>query len=168
MFTSLTSNVVDNGSEDKTKFKPGLSKQSIEVAKDSDKSTKTAQSKISSKPSILVMEDEKPLANALRLKLSNNGFNVQVAEDGKVGLELMKNNKYDLILLDLVMPVIDGFGVLEEMVKRGDETYVFVTSNLSQVEDKQRVEKLGVDHFFVKSDTSLAEIIDFINEFLNN
>ena len=64
---------------------------------------------------ILVVEDEIPLANALSAKLTKAGFNTTIAADGKIAQEMMGKSKFDLILLDLVMPVMDGFTFLKNI-----------------------------------------------------
>ena len=65
----------------------------------------------------------------------------------------------DLIILDLVMPKIDGFSFLETIKKKKVKTPVFVISNLSQGEDEKRARDLGAREYFTKSDISLAEIV---------
>ncbi len=114
------------------------------------------------KPTILIVEDEKPLAKALYLKLTHAGFDVKCAYDGEEALEALMDKKYDLITLDLIIPKIDGFKVLEEIASQKMNARVIVASNLSQEEDFKRAKELGVEFFFVKSNTSLAEIIEKI------
>ena len=69
------------------------------------------------KKRILIAEDEKSMARALELKLNSAGYDTKVAYDGNQALDVLKTEKYDLVLLDLMMPAVDGFGVLEEMKK---------------------------------------------------
>jgi DNA-binding response OmpR family regulator len=118
----------------------------------------------SSPRKILIVEDEKSLARALELKLSSSGFKVRVAKNGQEALDFLKSNKFDLVLLDLIMPVMSGFDVLEKMRKNNDKTPVVVTSNLGQEEDLEKVKKLGVLNYFVKSDVSIVDIIKYIKE----
>lgn len=115
---------------------------------------------------ILVAEDEKPLAHAMELKLTNAGYEVTVANDGDQAIQYLKNNKYDLLLLDLIMPVSDGFNVLQNMKNSKNNTPVIVMSNLSQEEDKIKTTHFGVKDFFIKSDTSLAELISKIQTYI--
>ncbi len=115
---------------------------------------------------ILIIEDEKPMALALELKLSHSGFEAKRAPNGEEGLALMEKENFDLVLLDLVMPKMDGFGVLEEMKKRGIKTPVMVQTNLSQVEDEKRAKEYGVKGFFIKSNTPIKEIVEEIRNFL--
>jgi DNA-binding response OmpR family regulator len=117
---------------------------------------------------ILVSEDEKPLAHALELKLKSAGYEVMVAENGEMALDLLKQHTFDLVLLDLVMPKKDGFGVLTELQERGDKTPVIVSSNLSQEEDIKRAKSMGAVDFFIKSDTALVDIVKKVNTYLQN
>jgi OmpR family response regulator RpaB len=115
---------------------------------------------------ILIAEDDTSLSKALRLKLKSLGFEVDVAEDGEAALTLIRSKSFDLMLLDLMMPQLDGFGVLEELKKVKHRPVVFVNSNLSQASDKARAMKLGADEYLVKSDVSLKEIVEKITKAL--
>lgn len=112
---------------------------------------------------ILIAEDEKPLAHALALKLTHEGYDVTVAADGQECVELLISNQssqFDLLLLDLIMPVMDGFQVLQEISKIQNKPAVFVLSNLSQQEDEKRALEAGAKKFFIKSDTPLTTIVE--------
>jgi DNA-binding response OmpR family regulator len=115
---------------------------------------------------LLLAEDERSIARALKLKLELSGFAVEIVTNGEDALNILKKQKIDLLLLDIMMPKIDGFSVMEEMKKRKDKTPIIVLSNLSQVDDIKRAKDLGAIDFFVKSNTPLAEIISKINNFL--
>ena len=62
---------------------------------------------------ILIVDDEKPILNLIRISLSNAGYWCETAEDGNQALEKIDNGKYDLILLDIMLPEVDGFELLE-------------------------------------------------------
>lgn len=109
---------------------------------------------------ILIAEDEKPMANALSLKLQSAGFETYVAGDGEEALAAVTETHYDLVILDLVMPKKDGFYVLEELKKLNITTPIIVASNLGQEEDKNKAKDLGACDYFIKSDTTLATIIE--------
>jgi DNA-binding response OmpR family regulator len=111
---------------------------------------------------ILIIEDEKPLAHALELKLTHDGFEVFIGANGEDGLAILEKEKFALILLDLVMPKLDGFKVLERIKERKIDTPVAVLTNLSQLEDEKRARELGAVGFFVKSNTPIAEIIEWV------
>ena len=114
---------------------------------------------------ILIIEDEKPMAHALELKLTHVGFEAHTAPNGEEGLALLEKENFDLVLLDLVMPKLDGFAVLAEIKKKGIKTPVMVQTNLSQENDEKRAKELGAKGFFIKSNTPIAEIVEQIKNF---
>lgn len=123
--------------------------------------------KKSNKFTVLVAEDEKPLSRALELKLTNQGYNVLVAFDGEEAVEKLKNNKVDLAILDIVMPKLDGFGVLTKIKELKIKVHSVVISNLSQDEDKAKAMGLGASEYFIKSDIPISDIVSYINKTLN-
>ncbi|MCA9364670.1 MAG: response regulator [Candidatus Moranbacteria bacterium] len=117
---------------------------------------------------ILIAEDETPMANALRLKLEHSGYEVSIAGDGEEAVRLLSDGHFDLALLDLVMPKKDGFSVLAFLQESKEiTTPAIVASNLGQTEDRGRAESLGAIDYFVKSDISLADILDKVNNFFS-
>jgi DNA-binding response OmpR family regulator len=118
------------------------------------------------KKKVLIIEDEKPMAHALELKLSNAGFETCVAGNGEEGLAALKKQKCDVVLLDLIMPKMDGFSVLRQLQKDENPTPIIVLSNLGQEDDQKRSIKLGAKGFFIKSNMGIAEIVDAVKEFL--
>ncbi len=111
------------------------------------------------KKKILIIEDEKPLAHALSLKLSHEGFDVVTTESGEEGLQFLANETFDLVLTDLIIPGVDGFKVLETIQEKKMKIPVIVITNLNQEEDKKRVFDLGASSFFVKSNSPISEIV---------
>jgi DNA-binding response OmpR family regulator len=114
---------------------------------------------------LLLAEDERAIAKALQLKLSISGFEIEVVNNGEDALSALKDRKFDLLLLDIMMPKMDGFTVMEEMKKLKNKTPVIILSNLSQEDDAKRAKELGAVDFFIKSNTPLTEIISKINNF---
>jgi DNA-binding response OmpR family regulator len=117
---------------------------------------------------ILVAEDDKYLANAYRVKLVKSGFEIKIASDGVEALTILKDFTPDLILLDLVMPIKDGFTTLQE-IKNDSKLKtipVIIASNLGQKEDIDRGIALGAVDYIVKSDMSLEDIITKVNTVL--
>jgi DNA-binding response OmpR family regulator len=112
---------------------------------------------------ILIVEDEKPLAHALELKLTHEGYSVHVEMTGAAGLKEALTGQYGLILLDLIMPEIDGFAVLQGMKDKGVTTPTVVLSNLGQDEDRQRALGLGAKGYFVKANTPIVEIVKTVH-----
>jgi len=116
--------------------------------------------------SILIIEDEKPLSHALKLKLTHEGYNVTVAENGEDGLQAVEHGTFDLILIDIIMPKMDGFTVLGRLHELGKSSNVIVLSNLGQKEDIEKAKELGVKEYMVKSNTPISRIVNSINTFL--
>ncbi len=119
------------------------------------------------KKKILVGEDEKAIALALEHKLTHEGFDVVLAENGEQVLQKLEKDKFDLLLLDLIMPKMDGFAVLKEIKEKNIVLPVIITSNLGQEEDKNRVKNFGVADYLIKSNVSIMEIVLKIKEFLD-
>lgn len=117
---------------------------------------------------ILIVEDDKFLANAHRVKLTKSGFETVVAYDGAAAIDALKTFTPDLILLDLIIPVKDGFTVLTEIKQNANlkSVPVIVTSNLSQKEDVDRAMKIGATDYMVKSNIDLNDLIKKIDKYL--
>ena len=113
---------------------------------------------------VLIIEDEEALSTALQLKLSSAGFNVTVILNGKDGLETALSGSFDLILLDLILPLIDGFTILGKLKEAGKKTPVIVLSNLSQAEDVEKAKNLGALDYLVKSDIQLSKVLEYVQK----
>lgn len=111
---------------------------------------------------VLVVEDDKFLANAYKLKLTKSGYEVSVSSDGQEALDFMAESVPDIVLLDLIMPNMDGFATLSEMnnVEKLKNVPVVVASNLGQKEDIDRAKELGAKDFIIKSNVSIEDIVD--------
>jgi len=114
------------------------------------------------KKKILIVEDERPLAHALELKMTHEGYETTVASTGEEGLKEASSGKYDLILLDLILPGIDGFTILSELKNKKAKTVVIVLSNLGQDEDRKKAEEFGAKQYLVKSNVPLADIVKVV------
>lgn len=114
---------------------------------------------------VLIVEDERPMANALELKLNKSGFKAKAVFDGDSAVDILSKEKYDLVLLDLIMPKIDGFEVMKKMRDLKNDAKVIVLSNLSQEEDRTKAMAMGALDYFVKSDTPIAEIVKKVSDF---
>ena len=117
---------------------------------------------------ILLVEDDRFLRRACEASLRQRGFTVATAADGEEALRLVKDERPDLILLDMLMPKLSGIDVLRAL--RGDATTrdirVLVLSNSSREQDMAEVKKLGVVGYFVKADLSLKDLGDKIARLL--
>lgn len=113
---------------------------------------------------ILVVENVRVLVEALEAKLTRDGYEVKAALDGEKALEIMAKEHFDVIILDLIMPHVDGFAVLREMKKRNITSPVLVASNLGEQEQINYAKALGATDYLVKSETPLTEIIERIKK----
>jgi len=118
---------------------------------------------------VLVVEDEEILRDVLKDRLLEEGWAVDVAEDGEKATEMIKNNKYNVILLDLLLPRKSGFDVLEEIKNdahlKENNGIVIVLSNLGGDDDVKRALGLGAVDYFVKTQHPIAEVIDKIKKY---
>ena len=106
------------------------------------------------KKKVLIIEDEKPLARTLKLKFEKSGYLVKVITNGFEALADVKKGKYDLVLLDLMLPQVNGFEILQGFEIKKIKIPVFVMSNLGQPEDIKKAKKLGAKKYFVKTNIS--------------
>jgi DNA-binding response OmpR family regulator len=113
------------------------------------------------KNKILVIEDEKPLLNALSAKLQMEGFEIIEAENGKDGLKSALREKPDLILLDIILPKMDGITVLENLRKDswGKKAKVIILTNLSDWSNTSKAVNLNVHDYLVKSDWQIKDVV---------
>jgi CheY-like chemotaxis protein len=109
---------------------------------------------------ILIVDDEPQLILALSHKLTHDGYQVSSAHNGRECLDTLAKQNFDLILLDLVMPIMDGFETLKRLRTKPNTPPIIALSNLGQKEDKDRALGLGAKEFLIKSNTPLAEIVE--------
>jgi two-component system, OmpR family, alkaline phosphatase synthesis response regulator PhoP len=120
------------------------------------------------KPVVLVVEDDTFLSSVHKNKLTKEGFETLIAANGEEALKMAAEKKPDIILLDLIMPVKDGFETLEELKKNPSlkNIKVVILSNLSQDEDKKRVLEMGAVDYVVKANVAFREIVDLVKKHL--
>ncbi len=117
---------------------------------------------------ILFIEDEQALQKTFGDLLKSEGYEMISALDGEAGLRIAKLKKPDLILLDLVLPRVDGFDVLKEIKKDPQlkDIPVIILTNLERIEDVQKAIELGATTYLIKAQYSLKEIIEKIKSAL--
>lgn len=113
---------------------------------------------------ILIVEDTVPLADVMKRKLEDSGYEATIVEDGVKAMKEIETGKYNLMLLDLVMPHMDGFTVLEKLKKMKSPLPVIVATNLGQPEDEERVKGLGAKDYIIKADVPLTEIVERVRK----
>jgi len=117
---------------------------------------------------ILVIEDDKFLRELISQKLIKENFEVSEAVDGEEGIKKINEEKPDLILLDLILPGIDGFEVLARMRKEStlSSIPVIILSNLGQKDDVEKGLKMGAADYLIKAHFTPGEIIEKIKAVL--
>lgn len=118
---------------------------------------------------ILFIEDEEALQKSLNKMLELEGFQVSSAYDGQAGLETAQKESPDLILLDLILPKIDGFEVLKRLKTdpKTKDIAVIILTNLEQVQSVEKLIEYGPINYLVKANYTLEEIVQKIKETLN-
>lgn len=111
---------------------------------------------------ILIIEDDKFLRELISRKLIQEGYNISEAVDGEEGIKKIKAEKPNLVLLDLILPGIDGFEVLSQKKEDPDLSLipVIILSNLGQKEDVEKGLKLGAVDYLIKAHFTPGEIIE--------
>jgi len=118
---------------------------------------------------ILFIEDESALQKTFGDILEEKGYEMVSALDGEIGLKLAQEKKPDLILLDLILPKMDGFEVLKNL-KETSETKdipVIILTNLERMEDVERALELGATTYLVKANYTLEEVIEKVKQALS-
>ncbi|MCK4540460.1 response regulator [Candidatus Parcubacteria bacterium] len=117
---------------------------------------------------ILLAEDDKFISKAYQDGLGRAGFKVITAYDGNETLKKAREEKPDVVLLDLIMPEKNGFEALEEIKADNDlkNIPIIILSNLGQDSDIQRGRDLGANDYLIKSNFSIREIIEKIKEYV--
>ena len=116
---------------------------------------------------ILIAEDDSFLVKMLKLNLEEiEDVNVAIAANGEIAIEKIDESLPDLLLLDLLMPKIDGFSVLEHIKEKGLDVPIVILSNLSQEIDQKKCNELGCKDYFVKSDMDVDELVKKLQTYL--
>ena len=119
------------------------------------------------KKKILIIEDEATLQKALSDTLIKEGYEVVSAIDGLIGLDLARSENPDLILLDIILPGMDGFDVLRNIKQKDNsEVPVIILTNLSDLDDIQKALDIGATTYLVKADFHLVDVLKKVEEVL--
>lgn len=117
---------------------------------------------------ILIIEDDDFLRSLAVTKLEKEGFTVAMAADGKAGIDQVAKDLPDLVILDLMLPVMDGFAVLEHLKSDGaaKAAKVIVFSNLGEDADIKKCLDMGADDYLIKANFTLDELVEKIKGLL--
>ena len=100
--------------------------------------------------SILVIEDEKRVADLLKIGLEENGYQAMVAYDGEMGLRLFQNNAFQLVISDIILPKLNGFEVCQQIRQHDEQTPILMLTALGTADDKLEGFDVGADDYMVK------------------
>lgn len=119
---------------------------------------------------ILIIEDDDFFRELIRKKLTSKDFSFLEAVNGETGIEMMEEKKPDLVLLDLLLPNIDGFEVVTQIKSDPEISHIpiIVLSNLGQKEDIDRALKLGASDYLIKSQFDIDQVIEKITNVLQS
>ncbi len=111
---------------------------------------------------ILLIEDEKIMINLLRKKLTGEGYDVTIARNGEEGLETMRELNPDVVLLDIIMPKMGGFEVMQEMKKDPElsKIPIIIVSNSGQPVELSKAKELGARDWLIKTEFDPQEVVD--------
>ena len=117
---------------------------------------------------IAIIEDDQAISQMYRIKFETEGYDVETAENGKLGLELIKTMRPDIILLDLMMPVMAGDEMLAKLrdTSWGKDMKVIVLTNVGEQEIPEPVKKLGVSAVILKADMTPRQVAELVKKHL--
>lgn len=113
---------------------------------------------------IAIIEDDQAISQMYRLKFEAEGYDVETADNGKLGLELAKQMKPDIILLDLMMPEMTGDEMLDKLRKTdwGQDIKVIILTNMGEQEAPPILRELGVKRFIVKAEMTPRQVAEMV------
>jgi DNA-binding response OmpR family regulator len=117
-------------------------------------------------PKILIVEDDIELIEIYEIIFTQEDFEVKIAYDGKQGLAMLRSFRPDVILLDIMMPEMDGFEFIKKVRADKNPVKIVVNSNLSQDDEIKKAMELGANKYLCKSDNDPHQLVAKIDEFL--
>ncbi len=118
---------------------------------------------------IAIIEDDVAISQMYRIKFESEGYEVETAENGKLGLALIEEMKPDIVLLDLMMPEMTGDQMLIELRKKswGKDTRVIILTNMGESEAPAIVKELGVKQFILKANMTPRQVAEIVKKELS-
>lgn len=115
---------------------------------------------------ILIVENEQDLRETLKQTLAEKGYGVLEASNGSECLEIIQNEDVDLVLLDILMPVMDGIQVLEELKDVHESPMIIILTNKEDLETLSKIVSSNIFKYIIKADHSLDDIVGVVKEAL--
>lgn len=119
---------------------------------------------------IAIIEDDLAISQMYRIKFEAEGYAVEIAENGKLGLELVESFKPDIILLDIMMPEMTGDEMLKKLRKTdwGKDTKVIILTNMGEQESPAGLQELNVSSFIVKAEMTPRQVAELVKNTLQS
>lgn len=117
---------------------------------------------------VLLVEDDPMIIDMYKLRLEEEGYEAIITDKGSQALELAKSEKPDIVLLDIILPEVDGFSVLSSLKSETatKKIPVIIMTNLGQESDQEKGQQLGAEEYFVKAQHTPADVINVIKKYL--
>lgn len=115
------------------------------------------------KPDILIAEDDPVLRNLYVKKFSVSGFPIRAVEDGEQALAALQERFPQVLVLDIHMPKVDGFQVLEQYPKNKRSFPVVMLTNFADEKSRERGADLGADEYFIKKDMTIKSLLEMVD-----
>jgi DNA-binding response OmpR family regulator len=115
---------------------------------------------------LAIIEDDPAISQMYRMKFETEGYKVETAENGKIGLDMIEKMKPDMVLLDLMMPEMNGDEMLEIMraTEWGKDVPVIVLTNMGEQEIPEKIEKLGINAFILKAEMTPKQVEELVKK----
>ena len=113
-------------------------------------------------PDILIVEDDSVLRNLYIKKFASAGYEIRAAENGEQALEEINKKTPEILVLDLHMPKMDGFQLLQQFPKKKRPFAVVILTNFADEQTRQKGKALGADDFFVKKDMTIKSLLEMV------
>jgi len=115
---------------------------------------------------LAIIEDDPAISQMYRMKFESEGYKVETAENGKIGLDMIEKMKPDMVLLDLMMPEMNGDEMLEIMraTEWGKDIPVIVLTNMGEQEIPAKIEKLGINAFVLKAEMTPKQVEELVKK----
>ncbi len=115
---------------------------------------------------LAIIEDDPAISQMYRMKFESEGYKVETAENGKIGLDMIEKMKPDMVLLDLMMPEMNGDEMLEIMraTDWGKDIPVIVLTNMGEQEIPAKIEKLGINAFVLKAEMTPKQVEELVKK----
>lgn len=115
---------------------------------------------------IAIVEDDQVISQMYRIKFESENYDVETASNGKLGLELIENMKPDIVLLDIMMPEMNGDEMLAKLRQEewGKNQKVIILTNVGEQEIPEKIRKLDVNAIILKADMTPSEVVKLVKE----